>query len=179
MDSSNIVVAVVGVAGTLAGSGLSQWSATRNRRTDSENLRRDRADDRANASQAAARTEKLSLYSDYNASARAYRVACQDMLFDWERGHSPIDDTRVERIREDYLRLYAQAQMIMSDRALEIASEINQLLAEGYRMVRGLSSTSNPHEADFLHGWFEGPASDGVWLLRLASVFHQEHDRVV
>jgi hypothetical protein len=167
MDSTGIVVAVVGVVGTLTGSGLSQWSAARSRRSDAEATRRDRSDERAAASLAAARAEKLSLYSDYNASARAYRVACQDMLFDVERRDTPVDGARLERIRDEYLSLYAQAQMIMSDGALEVASEINRLLAESYRMVRELS-TPAAHVATFLHDWFQGPASNGVWLLRLA-----------
>lgn len=57
--------------------------------------------------------------------------------------------------------------MILPDRALAVASEVNLCLGHGYRVLREIDvGFDDSVTVENLHQWFEGPLSDGVWLLR-------------
>ena len=170
-DLTGVAVALVGVAGTLGATALTQRASARGRQFDAEIQRRDRAEERDQAARTSAQAEKRTIYADLNAAARLYRTVAHDHLLAKRRGIEPTDAEieRLEAARANYRDLYARAQMVLPDRVLAVASEVNLCLGHGYRVLRDIDNGfDNSITIDSLHEWFEGPLSDGVWLLRRA-----------
>ena len=154
-----LAIAVVGVAGTLTAPILSQIAATQARAAEAKLQRQDRADEEHRLGL----VEKREVYAELNAAAGDFRTACHDRLRAARRGDvSPLPD--VEEARLAFRSVYAQAQMIMPDRALTIAYEANHCLTQGYRLVKDIS----PDVPDAVRDWFEGPNADAVRMLRKA-----------
>jgi hypothetical protein len=170
-DLTGVAVALVSVAGTLGATALTQRASARGRRFDAESQRRDRAEEREQAVYTSAQVEKRAIYADLNAAARLYRTVAHDHLLIKRRGIEPTDAEieRLETARANYRDVYARAQMVLPDRALAVASEVNLCLGHGYRVLRDIDNGFDDSiTIDGLHEWFEGPLSDGVWLLRRA-----------
>lgn len=166
-DVISVAVALVGVAGTLGATLLGHRATERDKRLDAEIQRGERSEERQEAARVAALVDKRATYADLNAAARLYRTVGHDYLMDRMRGteqHS-LDD--LETARTNYRDQYARAQMILPERALTVASEVNLCLGHGYRVLREIDAGSRDEATvRSLHEWFDGPMSDGVWLLR-------------
>lgn len=163
MDVTNVVVAIVGIAGTLGAVVFTQYAATREKRLDAANQREVRAEDRSESVHAA----KRAIYVDLNDAARAYRTVGHDYLVDKIRGREQDDLERIEIERGRYRTLYSQAQMVLPDHALQVASVVNECLGYSYRALHDIATSPSPSiAAEDLHRWYDGALSDAVKLLR-------------
>lgn len=190
-DYIAVVVAVVGVMGTLGGTVLTQRSSLRDKRLELE-ARRDDAeaaralanDERTDQYKRQHLAERTKLYADLNSAARTYRSRCQDHAINLSRAektpaeHQENLPETIEQARATYRDLYARAQMVLDDRTLEVASTVNLCLSHSYsslrRSVDALRALPEPTPeqrntlTEHVRGWLQGPASDAVWLLRHA-----------
>jgi hypothetical protein len=162
-DLTAVVVAVVGIAGTLGASVFAQYATTRDKRLDLTNQR----DMRAEVRQEVARAAKQAIYVHLNTAARNYRTVGHDYLVDILRGTEELDFGQIEIARAEYRDGYSQAQMILPDGALKVASEVNECLGQSYRALRDVAKGSNSARTlEDLHQWYDGSLSDAVRLLR-------------
>ena len=103
-----------------------------------------------------------------NTTARAYRVAARDAVRAAERGEN-VGTTALETAKEAWADEYSQAQMALPKGISEIASALNRALGAGYSIVKQLPRDSAADSVyDRANAWFDGPLSDGVYLLRIA-----------
>ncbi|MGY5138398.1 hypothetical protein ACWGJW_39500 [Streptomyces nigrescens] len=163
-DLTAVVVAAVGVAGTMGAPLLTQWSRRQEfadaAEREEQRLRQER-DERD-------LQHKRDVYAALNSSARAYRTAAYDFVLALKRGEDP-DGSTLDAVRSSYRDQYAQAQMVLPGRALRVASEVNRCLALGYRLVKLLPGRANRQEAwTQAEAWFNKPLAEAVWLLRHA-----------
>lgn len=167
VDVTGLAVAFAGIAGTLGAAALTQHAATRNKRLDAMIQRDARADERQEAARATADAEKRAIYAELNAAARDFRAAGHDLIVDKLPGADPADLERLEIARTKYRDVYARAQMVLPNRALDVAAEVNRCLGRSYRALldidRGLNRSIS---AEDLHKWYDRALSDAVALLR-------------
>ncbi|MFI7399244.1 hypothetical protein ACIBW9_01905 [Streptomyces sp. NPDC049541] len=168
MDVTTLAVALISVGGTLGGTlggaVLSQRASRaeaveQNRRADRE--REQERDDQALQA-------KRDLYAHLNTTARAYRIAAQDAVHAAERGES-IDPALLDAAKEAWADQYSEAQMALPTDILQVVSTLNRSLGIGYSVVKQLPSSPDLDRAyQRAKTWFNGPLSDGVYLLRVA-----------
>nr|WSW48998.1 hypothetical protein OG296_38670 [Streptomyces sp. NBC_01001] len=163
-DLTAVVVAAVGVTGTMVAPLLAQWARRQELAEAAERaelrLRQDRDEGDLQ--------RRRDLYAVLNSAARAYRTAGYDLVLALKRGES-VDGSALEVARSFYRDQYAQAQMVLPGRALNIASEVNRCLSLGYRLVRMLPAHAGHHDAwSRTETWFRTPLAEAVWLLRHA-----------
>lgn len=167
VDLTGAAVALAGIAGTLTAAALTQRAATRNKRLDAVIQRDARADERQEAARATAHTEKRAIYAELNAAARDFRAAGHDHIVDKLSGTDLENFDRLETARTKYRDVYARAQMVLPDRALEVATEVNRCLGRSYRALldidRGLNRSIS---VENLHEWYDQALSEAVALLR-------------
>ncbi|WP_181724505.1 hypothetical protein [Nocardia gipuzkoensis] len=166
-DLVGLAVAGVGVIGTLGATVAAQWAGVRGKRLDADIQRSQQAEDRAEAVQQQKRDQKQSVYSEFNSAARNYRMRLHHCVMELERGGS-ADVDRLESDRGHYREVYAQAQMIVPDRVLAVASEVDLCLGNTYRAVHHMIDHADGDALGRLHQWLDGPGSEAVWLLRQA-----------
>ncbi|MFJ2767978.1 hypothetical protein [Streptomyces sp. NPDC087300] len=168
MDVTTLAVALIGVAGTLGGTlggaALSQRASRAEAREQS--LRTDRQREQERAEQAV--QAKRDLYALLNTTARAYRIACRDVVEASARGEV-LDPSLLDAAKEAWAEQYSLAQMTLAGDVLDVASSLNRSLGVGYSVVKQLPSGSDRQAAyRRATAWFMGPLSDGVYLLRVA-----------
>ncbi|MGV4983296.1 hypothetical protein ACVB8X_01895 [Streptomyces sp. NRAIS4] len=163
-DLTAVVVAAVGVAGTMGAPLLAQWSRRRELAEEAERAESQRRQDRDERDL----QRKRDLYAALNSSARAYRTAAFDYVLALKRGDS-VDGSALDAARSFYRDQYAQAQMVLPGRALQVASEVNRCLSLGYKLVKLLPNSAGSHEIwRQTETWFTTPLAEAVWLLRHA-----------
>jgi hypothetical protein len=167
MDVTSVVVAVAGIVGTLGAAALTQLAATRNKQLDATIQRDVRAEERRESARAEAHAEKRAIYAELNAAARDFRSAGHDYLVDKLRGAERNDLEPLEGTRAKYRDVYARAQMVLPDRALEVASEVNDCLGRSYRTIRDIENGSERSiSVEKLHQWYDKELDDAQRLLR-------------
>ncbi|MFG2265171.1 hypothetical protein [Streptomyces sp. NPDC048720] len=160
MGVTTLAVALISVGGTLGGAMFSE----RTNRKREEIADRQRVQERDDRVQQARRD----LYARVNTTARAYRVAARDAVRATERGES-VETAALETAKEAWAEEYSQAQMALPKDLSEIASALNRALGVGYSVVKQLPSNSAADAAyNRANAWFDGPLSEGVYLLRIA-----------
>ncbi|MTE15226.1 hypothetical protein [Nocardia aurantiaca] len=164
-DLVGLAVAGVGVVGTLGASVAAQWAVLRGKRLDAEIHREQHAEQRDEAVRQQERERKQAVYSEFNSAARNYRMQLHHCVMALERG-GPAEVDQLENDRRVYREVYAQAQMILPDDVLVVASEIDLSLGNSYRAVLCLVEYADPDAVARLHRWLDGPVSEAVWLLR-------------
>ncbi|MGW8351895.1 hypothetical protein [Streptomyces wedmorensis] len=126
------MVAVVGVLGTLLSALLTQRAADRSRRREQE-----RAEEGVERSRQA--QELRSCYVALNTAARQYLAVLTDQLHamgrDEDRG---AVRQRLNDARDQYREVYAEAQLQVPERVLELAEEFSHDLGAVYGMARRL-----------------------------------------
>ncbi|MFJ9867949.1 hypothetical protein [Streptomyces sp. NPDC101165] len=127
-----LVVAIVGVVGTLLSALLTQRAADRSRRREQEHA--EELQERRKQAQ-----ELRSCYVALNTSARHYLAALTDQLHALGR----TEDVRVVRqrlteARDQYRDVYAEAQLRVPERVLDLAGDFSRDLGTVYGMVRRL-----------------------------------------
>lgn len=164
MDVTTLVVALIGVGGTLGGTLGGAVLSQRVTREQNRRADRERAEDRHDRALEARRD----LYARLNTAARSYRAAARDAVWAAERGES-VESAILDTAKEAWSEQYSLAQMALPKDVHEIAAALNLALGVGYSVVKQLPS--NPDSDDSCgraKAWFSGPLSDGVYLLEVA-----------
>ncbi|MGC5284698.1 hypothetical protein [Micromonospora sp. DT231] len=140
-----LAVAVVGVIGTLLSPVLAQRSTARANRVAAEVDRELRREERDAVARQVAFEERRTEYTALNALART----CRNQFKACARSakSNALVPEQVTSAREAWIAYqdrYDSAQMILPDEILALASQLNRLLAAGYRQVQGLTSADGP-----------------------------------
>jgi hypothetical protein len=138
---TTVLVAILGVIGTLSSPLLGQRIAARAKQQEFDLQRQQRLEERADAQQREAFEERRTMYARLNTAARRYtqqlrnylRMLQYDVLTAEERD-------RLEKARQGYRDLYSDAQMIFPDRVLKAAASVNTSLGDAYGMIRRLEA---------------------------------------
>ncbi|MET9451146.1 hypothetical protein [Streptomyces cinerochromogenes] len=131
-DATAPLVAVVGVVGTLLSALLTQRAADRSRRR--EQRRAEEARERRRHTQ-----ELRACYVALNTSARQYLAALTDQVHALGRDEEVRTvRQRLTEARDQYRDVYAEAQLRMPDRVLDLAGGLSHDLGMVYGMVRRL-----------------------------------------
>jgi hypothetical protein len=165
------IVAAIGIIGTLAAPMIAQRSASRAKRLEFELQRQDRVEERAYADRQTAYDRKRDAYADLNAAVRAFRSAAEICLQDlMTEPSSPTSPSRpitpVEEALQPFRAQYARAQMMLPERPMLIAAEVNRGISSAYEILVTLRQTYDPRMANELQKWLWGGMSEGVWVLR-------------
>ena len=182
---ATVVAALVGVAGTVCGSLLTQRSNSRDRRMELESRKVEAeiqqpaaADERNEAAQAARQAERRSLYAELNSAARTCRVFAQDYA---KRLASTNSDAvllrenlpdKLTAARDVYRDLHAKAQMVVGERGLKAASMTTLCFGRAYDLLHECTSIADDQPdlrkeaAINALAWIDGPVGDTVWLRR-------------
>ncbi|MEV5126344.1 hypothetical protein AB0K49_26685 [Streptomyces decoyicus] len=131
-SAMGLLAAVVGVVGTLLSALLTQRAADRSRQREQERAEQSRE----------RRSEVRELRSCYvalNTAARQYLAALTDQLHALSRGEDPRSvRQRLTEARDQHRDVYAEAQMRVPERVLELAGDLSRELGVVYGMVRRL-----------------------------------------
>ncbi|MCW2892611.1 MAG: hypothetical protein QOG28_6774 [Trebonia sp.] len=127
-----LIVAIVGVVGTLASALLTQLFSLRLKRVELDERQQRRAGEQAEERHRAEHMDRRDSCVAVNMAARRFRQALKNCLFD---GMNEKAD-ELEQARQDFTSRYGEAQMILSDAVLKAASTANGCLAEAYGKVK-------------------------------------------
>ncbi|MER7226937.1 hypothetical protein [Streptomyces rubradiris] len=153
-DATAPVVAVVGVVGTLLSALLTQRAADRGRRRELDRVEQVR-ERRRHAQELRACSVAL------NASARQYLAALTDQVHALGRDEEPrIVRQRLTQARDHYRDVYAEAQMRLPERVLDLVADLSHDLGAVYGMVRRLDD-GTPRAGDSPEAVREG--IDELW----------------
>lgn len=166
MDWTNVAVASITVVGTLGGAIVSQVFAIRSKRIDAKVQRDNRAEELRELTRKEATDEKRAAYARLNTTAHSCRAAIRHHLDEKCGGRAP-DLVKFEAAREALRDSYSHAQMVVSDRALDFASEVNHCLDIGHRAALELDENDAVAVAA-LYRFVNDSLGFGVRLLRRA-----------
>lgn len=136
-DTSAVLIATVGVLGTLGAPIVSQWLATRTKRVDFEMRKSERLDDfRLTQGQTDA-ANKRACYIAFMVNARRYRLGVTNYLDKVKVG--AVDKAERDELgaaRRAYLESFAEIQLTASLQALAAIQPFNDGLSEAYRAAK-------------------------------------------
>lgn len=147
---SAILVAVLGIGGTLASALLTQRRADRARVLELEHNRQVKDEEREYAARQAEIEARRTCYTALNAGARDYMTVMTNFWHALEAGEV-TDDSRLEldRARRDHRLRHAEAQMIVPDAVMEAASTVNRHFGDLYGLLKRLDR-GNADQAESL-----------------------------
>lgn len=149
-DLTTLLVAILGVAGTLTSPLLGQRIAARAKQQEFELQRQQRLEERAEVQQRRAFEERRSMYAGLNTAARQYTQELRAYLR-MIAAHAITDEGRTDlsKARQTFRDLYSDAQMILPDKVLDAAASVSEGLGQAYGMVKRLEigkPSTNPEE---------------------------------
>lgn len=138
-----LLVAVVGVIGTLLAPIFAQRLFMKNRQLELQSARRQRLDERQVEAERIGYEQRKDAYIRFNASARNFRQALKNQTFD------TTDDTQadLELARDEFNRCYSEVQLIAPDKVLEAAHLTSTELATVYGRIKALEASVSTIEA--------------------------------
>ncbi|MBV1947113.1 hypothetical protein [Streptomyces sp. BV129] len=135
----SLIIAIVGVGGTLASTVITQVLA---QRTESQRAERE-ARIRAAEQQASEKQRKIdqlqSCYVQLNAHDRHYRDAMLAHAYALKSGSADAEAAEVNSARRTQRDTRAEAQLVASDAVLQIESHVNAQLTVAYRRLMGVA----------------------------------------
>ncbi|MFE0515042.1 hypothetical protein [Streptomyces sp. NPDC058964] len=153
-----LLVAVVGVLGTLGAALVTQVRADRIKLVELDTMRRQQLEDRAHAerTRTVERAEARELenlerrracYISFNTAARQYQTA-QVGLVHAMKSRTDVDGCleRLEACRTAFRACYAEAQMLVPAAVLETAAVVSRRLNGGYGLLKQLLAASAPDD---------------------------------
>jgi hypothetical protein len=140
-DLTTVLVAILGVAGTLTSPLLVQWIAARAKRQEFELQHQERFEERAEAQRRRVFEERRSMYAGLNTAARQYTQELRAYLR-MIAANAVNDEGRADlsKARQTYRDLYSDAQMILPDHVLDAAASVSEGLGQAYGMVKRLET---------------------------------------
>jgi hypothetical protein len=134
-----ILIAVVGVLGTLTASIVTQGLAARSRREDFELQRAEREESRRHEQDQLDLSTKRSSYVAFLASGRRFRHEITNYLYTAKRDAlDNVARTELEEARRAYVLSYAEVQISASLSVLALTEQFNRGLANVYRIAKRL-----------------------------------------
>lgn len=146
-----LITAVIGVCGTLCATWLTQRSGARALAAERRNTERLRQIEESTRREERLLDLRRTSYVALNQSARHYFGAINDGLHQLlaERDASELDVqvAELDEVRAQYRATYAEAQMVVPDTVLTVASTVNRELNQAYGILKRLHSHT-PRERD-------------------------------
>jgi hypothetical protein len=131
----SLIVAIVGVCGTLVSAGLSQVLSQRAKLQELEQAERIRAAQEREAEQRRRVDQLQSCYVQLNAQDRHYRDVMLAYAYALKSGSAEAEAAEVSSARREQRDARAEAQMIASDEVLEAEGRVNNRLTVAYRRL--------------------------------------------
>ncbi|NSC25659.1 hypothetical protein FM076_32720 [Streptomyces albus subsp. chlorinus] len=136
---SQIVIAVLGVGGTLAAAVITQRGADRARARELDHTRQLQQDEREYATRQAQFEARRTCYAALSAGTRDLANVMAKVLHALERGEVTEElRSDLDRARRDHRLRHAEAQMVLPDTVAETASTANRHLGELYGLLMRL-----------------------------------------
>ncbi|KIA60837.1 hypothetical protein [Nocardia vulneris] len=165
LDWTNVSVAAITAAGTLSGGIATQLYALRAKRIDNQLQRELRAEELRELAVKEASDEKRAAYAALNTSAHYFRTAARRYLA--ERAGTAPEPEKFHNAWEALRDSYARSQMVLSDDALVIASEVSRCMDAGRQAVID-ADTAAPARIAELEQYLNETLGFAVRLLRRA-----------
>ncbi|UGT41146.1 hypothetical protein LTV02_35230 [Nocardia yamanashiensis] len=165
LDWTSVAVSATTATATLGGAALTQFFGIRSKRVDARLQSAVRAEERAETARKEELSEKRSCHAALNTSVHYFRAVARRYLA--RKGTPDADVTKLEAAWEALRENYAHAQMVLSDRALDVASEVTRYVEVGHRDVLDV----DPADADRvarIEGFLADDMGAAVRLLRRA-----------
>jgi hypothetical protein len=139
-DYLALIIAVVGVLGTLTSALVTQTLSLRSKRLEIDEQRRLRMEQHDEEQERTEFKDRRDSCIALNMEARRYRQALKNCLFEGvdKRG------AELEEARLAFTSRYGEAQMILSDMILKVASHASWRLAEAYGQIKGSQPPGSP-----------------------------------
>jgi hypothetical protein len=138
-DLTTVLVAVLGVIGTLSSPLLGQRIAARAKQQEFDLQRQERLEARDAARQREAFEERRAMYARINTSARQYTQELRAYLRTLRDNVLTAEEhDRLEKARQTYRDFYSDAQMIFPDKVLKAAVLVNTSLGDAYGTIKRL-----------------------------------------
>ncbi|MFE3983095.1 hypothetical protein ACFXPR_01300 [Nocardia tengchongensis] len=168
-ETTALIVALAGVLGTLSATLITQRAAFKVKQLESDDLQRERSDERDEAARQHTLQLKRDTFAALNTAARRLRAMAHEALLAREQGDD-YDLAKLIELRTSYRDALGQAQMILSDRGLIMADEANDALALVTGVARGDLRKLFPTAESFneFRAWIDDPLVDSLRLLRRA-----------
>jgi hypothetical protein len=127
-----LIIAIVGVLGTLASALVTQMLSMRSKRGEIDEQRRQRIEERDAERERTEFKDRRDSCIALNMAGRHFRQALKNCLFEGvdKRG------LELEEARQAFTSRYGEAQMILSDAVLSVASVASGRLAKAYGKVK-------------------------------------------
>lgn len=165
---TEVVVAVVGIGGTLASGLLTQLSANRVRLREVEKAGEQRTQELDRAAREARIEARRVCYASLNAAALDYLTVMDNFSYALEAGRV-TDEMRSElyQARRKHRSVHADAQMLLSDTVMAAADRVGKSLGQVYRVLKRLDN-GNPEPGEAIATAREGISSlwDHLWVMR-------------
>jgi hypothetical protein len=164
-DLTAVIVAVVGVGGTLTSPLLAQRMVIRGKQLQISERHQRRREERAEERLAKELQECRDASVALNITARGFRQALKNCAYE------PSDQTRteLEQARLDFTRSCGEMQLVLSEPVLACAATVSGYLATAYGRVKEfLSSQGAPDAArrDEIEAYLDGEVHDAIRELR-------------
>lgn len=167
-DLTALLVAVVGVCGTLTAPLLSQRAAERSRRYETALERDLRLEEKRGTDARIRFEEKRELYTDLNAQARMTRALYKDVARLRSPNSRELADTltAAKEARLGFSRMYNRAQMMLPEDVLPLVSTVNLLLGRGYGRVKSFDTESPDTAREEIKGFCDGELYEAISSMR-------------
>lgn len=165
---SQIVIAVLGIGGTLAAAVITQRGADRARARELEHTRQLQQDEREYATRQAQFEARRTCYATLSAGTRDLANGMTNVLHALERGEVSEElRSDLDRARREHRLRHAEAQMMLPDRVAEAASTANRHLGELYGSLMRLDggAARQGESLDTVRESFDA-LWDALWRMR-------------
>jgi len=135
-----LIIAIVGVLGTLASALLTQTLSMRSKRLEIDEQRWRRIEERDEERRQTEFKDRRDSCIALNMAARHFRQALKNCLFEGV----DVRGGELEAARQEFTSRYGEAQMILSDAVLDVASEASGRLAGAYGKVKAAQQPGGP-----------------------------------
>jgi hypothetical protein len=152
MDSATtaLVIAIVGVLGTLSASIVSQRLSARARHQELEQQRLDRIDEYAREQKEKVFTSKRNCYLGLSIATRRYRVELMNYLYSVDRGAVNEDaQSRLQEARFAFLASVSETQLAGSLSVLDALEPVIKGNARAYAAVKNLEAGRPESDGSF------------------------------
>ncbi|MGI5467176.1 hypothetical protein [Streptomyces sp. CA-132043] len=140
---SQIVIAVLGIGGTLAAAVITQRGADRARARELEHTRQLQQEDREYATRQAQLEARRTCYATLSAGTRDLANVMSKVLHALQRGEMTEElRTDLDRARREHRMRHAEAQMVLPDTVAEAASTANRHLGDLYGLLMRLDGNT-------------------------------------
>jgi hypothetical protein len=163
-----LVIAIVGVLGTLASALLTQTLSLRAKRLEIDEQRRQRLEQRNEERQRRDFKDRRDSCTALNMEGRRFRQALKNYLFEGEEKRG----AELDAARQAFTNRYGEAQMILSDTVLKFAGVASGRLAEAYGKVKATQQSGSvqiwPSDRERLESFLNREVASSLRQLRYA-----------